>query len=71
MPATPITIADRLRTAHAAYLDALCAVEEALVVAIADDAVLGELVDAIGDLTPSGRRVGEVCAAIRRLDVIA
>jgi hypothetical protein len=68
---TPTTIAHQLRAASSAYVEAIVAVEDALVAAITDDAVLGELVDALGDLIPSGLRVGELARAIAKLDVIA
>jgi hypothetical protein len=71
MTSTPTTIAHQLRAATAAYVEAIVAVEEALIAAIGDDAALGELVDALGDLTPSGLRVAEVASAIGALDVIA
>ena len=58
--------AANLRAATATYVEALVKVEDQLVAAIADDAILGELIDAIGDLVPSGLRVGEVAAAINR-----
>ena len=68
---TPTTIAHQLRAATEAYIEAIATIEDALVAAIDDDAILGELVDAIGDLVPSSLRVGEVARAIGALDVIA
>jgi hypothetical protein len=71
MTSTPTTIAHQLRAATDAYVEAILAVEDALVAAIGEDAELYELVDAIGDLVPPSGRVAEVASAIGALDVIA